>query len=191
MLAAFFGREPDASVNPDEAVALGAALFAAKKAMHETPDRVPAPVVEKVGGLQITDVTSHSIGIEASVPGGNQRINSILIQRNSPIPADVSKEFVTTMQGQTGIRVNIYQGEFPDPTLCNPVGEFVLTGLPPNRAPGRKVRVSIVCNASGVISVTALDIETGQQTSTEVSYKNQATQKRSGKERWKSEKPIV
>lgn len=190
-LASFFGKDPDASVNPDEAVALGAALFAAKKAIKETPLEVPAPVVEKVGGLQITDVTSHSIGIEAIVPGSNQRINSILIQRNSPIPAEVSKEFVTTMQGQTGIRVNIYQGEFPDPAMCNPVGEFVLTGLPPNRAPGRKIRVSISCNASGVINVAALDIETGQQTATEVSYKNDATKKRSAKDRWKSEKPIV
>jgi molecular chaperone DnaK (HSP70) len=148
-------------------------------------------VIEKVGGLQITDITSHSIGIEAFVPGSNQRINSILIQRNSPIPAEVAKEFVTTMQGQTGIRVNIYQGEFPDPALCNPVGEFVLTGLPANRAPGRKIRVSISCNASGVINVSALDIETGQQTTTEVSYKNEATKKRSAKDRWKSDKPIV
>lgn len=191
MLADFFGKEPDSSVNPDEAVALGAALVAAQKVMTITPEEVPEPVVEKVGGLQVSDVTSHSIGVEAFVPGSNQRINSILIPRNSPIPTEVSKEFVTTMHGQTGIKVNIYQGEFPDPALCNPVGEFVLTGLPANRPPGRKVRVTVACNGSGVISVTALDIESGHQTTTEVSYKNESTKKRSAKDRWKSDKPIV
>lgn len=190
-LTQFFGKEPDASVNPDEAVALGAALVAAQKAINVTPEDISQPIMEKVGGLQITDVTSHSIGIEAFVPGSNQRINSILIGRNNPIPSEVSKEFVTTMHGQTGIKVNIYQGEFTDPALCNPVGEFILTGLPPNRPPGRKVRVTIACDASGIINVTALDIESGQQITTEVSYKNESTKKRGAKDRWKSEKPIV
>jgi molecular chaperone DnaK len=191
MLTVFFVKEPDATINPDEAVALGAALVAAQKALTIVPEGVSAPVAEKVGGLQITDVTSHSIGIEAFIPSSGQRINSILIPRNSPIPAETSKEFVTTINGQTAIKVTIYQGEFPDPTLCNPVGEFLLAGLPPNRPAGRKVRVTISCNASGVINVTALDIETGKQTTTDVSYKNEATQKRSAKNRWKTEKPIV
>lgn len=190
-LAVFFDKEPDISVNPDEAVALGAALVAAQKVINITPEDIPQPIMEKVGGLQITDVTSHSIGIEAFVPSSNQRINSILIPRNNPIPSEVSKEFVTTMHGQTGIKVNIYQGEFTDPALCNPVGEFILTGLPPNRPPGRKVRVTISCNASGIINVTALDIESGKQITTEVSYKNESTKKRSAKDKWKSEKPIV
>jgi molecular chaperone DnaK len=190
ILTDFFGKEPDSSVNPDEAVALGAALIAAQKLMNIKPEDVPAPVAEKIGGIQITDVTSHSVGIEAFVPGSNQRINSILIPRNSPIPAESSREFVTTMQGQTGIKVVIYQGEFPDPALCNPVGEFILTGLPANRPPGCKVRVSIACDSSGVINVTALDIESGQKTATEVSYKNEATKKRSAKDRWK-DKPIM
>ena len=191
VLTSFFGKEPDTSINPDEAVVLGAALIAAQKILEIAPENVPEPVAKKVGGLQITDVTSHSIGIEAFVPGANQRINSILIQRNSPIPTEVSKEFVTTMQGQTGIKVNIYQGEFTDPSLCNPVGEFVLTGLPSDRPPGRKVRVTISCNESGVVNVTALDIESGQKTVTEVSYKNETTLKSGAKDRWKSDKPIV
>lgn len=190
ILTEFFGREPDSSVNPDEAVALGAALIAAQKVMEIKPEDVPQSVAEKIGGIQITDVTSHSIGIEASVPGSNQKINSILIPRNSPVPADISREYVTTMPGQTGIKVIIYQGEFPDPALCNPVGEFVLTGLTPNRPPGCKVRVTVSCNSSGVINVTALDIESGKQTTTEVSYKNESTKKRSAKDRWK-DKPIM
>lgn len=190
ILAEFFGKEPDSSVNPDEAVALGAALIAAQRLMNIKPEDIPAPVAEKIGGIQITDVTSHSIGIEAIVPGSNQKINSILIPHNSPIPAESSREFVTTIQGQTGIKILIYQGEFTDPALCNPVGEFILTGLPLNRPPGCKVRVTISCNSSGVINVTALDIESGKQTTTEVSYKNESTKKRSAKDRWK-DRPIM
>lgn len=190
ILKEFFGKDPDSSVNPDEAVALGAALIAAQKLMNIKPEDISSSVAEKIGGIQITDVTSHSVGIEAFVPGSNQRINAILIPRNSPIPAESSREFTTTMQGQTGIKVVIYQGEFPDPALCNPVGEFILTGLPVNRPPGCKVRVTISCNTSGVINVNALDIESGRQTTTEVTYKNESTKKRSAKDRWK-EKPIM
>mgnify|MGYP001032093549 CR=1 FL=1 len=191
-LAQFFGKEPDSSVNPDEAVALGAALMAAKKAVEVIPEEVLPPVAEKVGGLQITDVTSHSLGIEAFVPGTNQRINSIIIPRNSPIPTEVSREFVTTLPGQTAIKMTIYQGEFQDPSLCNPIGDFTLSGLPGDRPPGRKVRVTIAYGANGVINVTALDVETGRETTTTVSYKvGQSQEQVSARRRWLDNTPVV
>jgi molecular chaperone DnaK len=192
-LTEFFRKEPDASaVNPDEAVALGAALMAAKKIVDLSPGDVPQPVTEKVGGLQITDVTSHSLGIEATIPNTQQRINSILIPRNSPIPIEVSKEFLTTIAGQTAIQVNIYQGEFREPELCNPIGQFTLGRLPANRPAGCKVRVTVSCDTNGVVNVTALDIETGKQTTTEVSYKiGQSSEQMSAKKRWLGTKPII
>lgn len=190
-LTTLFGRPPDFSINPDEAVALGAALLAAKRLADLKPEEVEQPVIEKVGGLQITDVTSHSFGIEAQVPGSQQRINAILIPRNSPIPTEVSKEFVTTILGQTAIRVTIYQGEFQDPALCNPVGDFTLSNLPEGRPPGRKVRVTISCGANGVVNVTAIDIETGKQTTTDVSYKiGKSEQEVSAKQRWLVSKSV-
>ena len=192
MLQGLFGKAPDHSVNPDEAVSLGAALMAAKKVVDVAADKVAPPIVEKVGGLQITDVTSHSLGLEAFVPGTQQRINSILIPRNSPIPVEESKEFVTTIPGQTGIKVTIYQGEFQEPELCNPVGEFVMTGLPPNRPAGRKVRVTVACGTNGIVNVTAVDIETGKQTTTQVSYKvGQSQTQVSAKKRWLQSTPIL
>jgi len=185
LLSDFFGKEPDNSNNPDETVAMGAALMAAKKMLDVKPEEVAPPVQEKIGGLQITDVTSHSLGIEAYIPGTQQKINSILIPRNSPLPTDVSKEFVTTIPGQTAVRVTIYQGEFQDAALCNPVGEFTLTGLPPNRPPGCKVRVTISCGTDGVVEVSAIDIQTGQKTQTQVSYQVGPTvQQVSAKRRW-------
>jgi len=192
LLRQFFGRDPDVSVNPDEAVALGAGLMAARKALEIAPEEVAAPVAEKIGGLQITDVTSHSVGIEAVVPGTQQRVNSILIPRNSPIPVEVAKEFLTTDPGQRAIKVTIYQGESPVPDLCNPIGEFVLAGLPPGRPAGCKVRVTVACTTDGVISVTALDIETGKQTTTQVSYRvGPSAEQVSAKQRWLRANPVV
>ncbi len=192
-LERYFGKAPDASVNPDEAVALGAALMAARKMVDAAPLEAPPKVIEKVGGLEVTDVSAHSLGIEAFVPGTSQRLNSILIPRNSPIPTEVSREFVTALPGQTAIKVTIYQGEFPDPNLCNPIGEFTLTGLPANRSAGQKVRVTVSCGTSGVVNVTALDIATGHQTATEVSYRGDkgGEAKKSARDRWKTAKPIV
>jgi molecular chaperone DnaK len=185
ILRTFFEKEPDASVNPDEAVALGAALIAAKKIVDVAPNTVAAPIVEKVGELEITEVTSHSLGIEAVVPGTQQRINTIIIPRQRPIPTEESKEFITTTPGATSIAVKIYQGEFQDPALCNLIGEFRLSGLPPNRPAGKKVRVTVSYAPNGVIHVTALDIETGQETTTQVSYKiGPSTEEKSAKQMW-------
>jgi molecular chaperone DnaK len=192
MLTQYFGFPPDNSVNPDEAVSLGAALMAAKKVLDVKPEDVPPPVAQKVGGLQITDVTSHSLGIEAYVPGTEKRINSILIPRNSPIPVEVSKEFITTAPGQTAIKVTIYQGESQDPALCNPIGDFFLSGLPLNRPPGCKVRVTVSCSGAGVVNVTAVDIETGKETSTQVSYKvGQSKNEISAKRLWIEQQSVI
>jgi molecular chaperone DnaK len=191
ILGEFFGKQPDASVNPDEAVALGAAIKAAHKAIELGLAEAPASIVGKIDGLQITDVTSHSIGIEAFVPGTTQPINSILIPRNTPIPTEVSKEFVTTMPGQTAVQVTVYQGEFQDPKLCNSIGKFTLSGLPPNRPAGRKVRVTVGCGENGVVRVSAVDIETGCTTETRVGYKCDSSAARtSARDHWKR-KPIM
>ena len=169
-LKAFFGRDVDTSVNPDEAVAIGASIVAAREKLDEEPTNTPQAVVDKFGGLQVRDVTSHSLGIEASVPGTSRKINSILIARNTPLPGEVSREFITDTPGQTGFLVKVYQGEFQDPTLCTSIGEFSLTGLPPGRPAGHKVRVTLSCGVDGVINVTAVDIASGVQAKREVQY---------------------
>ena len=170
LITTIFDKEPDTSINPDEAVSLGASIVAALEVLQVNKDDVQPEIIEKIGSLQITDVISHSIGIEAAIPGTDQKVNSILIKKNTPIPFDVSKEFVTQISGQTGIKITIYQGEFQNPSLCNPIGDFVLTGLPPDRPPGKKVRVTITCTKNGVIEIVARDIETGIETQTKVDY---------------------
>ena len=185
LLTEFFNKEPDCSINPDEAVAMGAALMAAKKVLDINPEDFTQSIQEKIGGLQITDVTSHSLGIEAFVPGTNKKINSILIPRNSPIPTEVSKEYITIIPGQTAIKITLYQGESDDPEYCNPIGDFVLTGLPLNRAPGCKVRITVTCGENGVVEVTAVDIESGIKMQRQVTYKvGESSEKVSAKKKW-------
>lgn len=176
---------PDVSVNPDEAVSHGAAIVASKEMLHQMPSKTMPVVKDKIGSLQIVDVVSHSIGIEASVPGSNQMINSILIKKNSPIPTEVSKEFVTQAHNQTGIQIKVFQGEFQNPSLCNPIGNFVMTGLPPGRPPGKKVRVTVSCTTNGVIEIFARDIESGIEMQTTIEYTiGQSKQELSAKKLW-------
>jgi molecular chaperone DnaK len=195
-LARFFGTSPDTSVNPDEAVALGAAIMAARTMIEAPPPPTASPAessvppaspaaAEVVDGLHVTDVTAHSFGIEACVPGTEQRVHSIIIRRNTPLPAEESREFATVLPNQTAIQVLIYQGEFQELAKCNPIGEFILSGLPPNRPAGRKVRVTFSCDTSGVIHVTALDIETGTATATSVGYQvGQSSEQVSARKCW-------
>lgn len=186
----FFNKEPDTSIDPDKAVSIGAAVMAAKKILEISPNTHSKATSEKYGELKITDVISHSIGIEA-VAMNNQKINSILIRRNSPLPIEVSKEFITTLAGQTAIKVKVYQGEFQDPSLCNPIGDFILSGLPENRPEGKKVRVSVSCTANGVVDVSAKDIETGIETETQINYFSGETKKQvSAKKMWLNSQQI-
>lgn len=170
VIETLLGRKPDFTVNPDEAVSLGAAIVASQELAKRAPADVKPSVQEKIGSLQITDVVSHSIGIEANVPGSNQKINAILIKKNSPIPSEISKEFVTQIHGQTAIQIKVYQGEFQNPTLCNPIGDFIMSGLPGGRPPGKKVRVTLSCTTNGVIELFARDIESGVEMQTRVDY---------------------
>jgi molecular chaperone DnaK len=164
-----FGKDPDYSINPDEAVALGAAVFAAKKLSETEPESVVPAVIDRVGGLTITDVTSHSLGIEASRPGTVEMFHSILIRRNSPLPASQSRVFETNMSGQTAIKLAVYQGEFEDLRRCRAIGVFTLSGLPP-RPPGQKIRITMTCNSDGIVSINAVDIATGIEATSTVDY---------------------
>lgn len=195
-LHAYFGRPPDTSVNPDEAVALGAAVFALKKAQETKLEELPPLIEEQVTGgplaIDIHDVTSHSLGIEAHYPNSNQSFLSILIPRNTPLPVERSRDFVTVNPNDTAIKITIYQGESENLSAARPVGEFLLTGLPPNRPAGRHVRVTVSCDSNGIVNVSALDIESGKKTTTQVSYKTGETrQSVSAMQRWLEGKSIT
>jgi Fe-S protein assembly chaperone HscA len=149
-LAELFGREPQASVDPDLAVALGAA--------------VQADILS--GGskaLLLLDVIPLSLGIETM--GG---AFAKLILRNSTIPCSAAEEFSTQVENQTGVDLNIFQGERELVKDCRKLGAFKLRGIPPMPAGLPRVRVTFMVDADGVLTVTAVEQRSGQTASIEV-----------------------
>jgi Molecular chaperone len=145
-----FKRTPHIELNPDEVVALGAAIQADILA----------------GGrrdLLLLDVTPLSLGIETM--GG---VVAKIINRNSTIPASASEMFTTWVDEQTGIDVHVLQGEREMADDCRSLAKFTLKGIPPQPAGLPRIEVKFLIDANGILTVSAKDVRTGQQQSIEV-----------------------
>ncbi len=147
MVAEFFGREPCKGVHPDEAVAMGAAIQG-------------AALVDGLSDILLMDVTPHSLGI--MIVGGHFHR---LIARNTTVPTYKSHVFTTVRDDQTAVRILVYQGESDRAGENESLGEFVLSGLRKARRSEVEVEVTFEISADGIVSVSAKDLETGQQQS--------------------------
>ncbi|MEO6537343.1 MAG: Hsp70 family protein, partial [Ferruginibacter sp.] len=146
----FFGRAVNDSVNPDEVVALGAAIQADILAGNNKD-------------YLLLDITPLSLGIETS--GG---LMDVLIPRNAKIPAKASRQYTTQVDGQPGMRISVYQGERDMVDDNRKLAEFNLTGIPGMPAGMPKVEVSFLINADGILTVTAKELRSGIEQSIEV-----------------------
>jgi molecular chaperone DnaK len=164
MLADLSGQEPHGEVNPDEAVARGAALYAShllaksQPAAPQPTGRLPptAAASPKPGPqLQVTNVSAHSLGIEGYNVKQDRRGNTILIPRNSPLPVSVTRKFITRKIGQKSIVVQVLEGESSRPDECTRVGRMVIRNLPPGLAAGTPVKVTYEYGSNGRLSVKA------------------------------------
>jgi molecular chaperone DnaK len=140
-----FGKEPHKGVNPDEVVAVGAAVQA-------------AVLAGEVKDLLLLDVTPLSLGIETL--GG---VMTVLIPRNTTIPTRKSEVFTTAADNQTSVEVHVLQGERPMARDNRTLGRFHLVGIPPAPRGVPQIEVTFDIDANGILNVSARDLATGKQ----------------------------
>ena len=140
-----FGKDPNKSVNPDEVVAIGAAVQAGVLAGEKTD-------------ILLLDVTPLSLGIETL--GG---VFTKLIERNTTIPTRKSEIFSTASDNQTSVEVHVLQGERPMATDNRTLGKFHLVGIPPAPRGMPQVEVTFDIDANGIVNVSAKDMGTGRE----------------------------
>ncbi|MCA9262365.1 MAG: Hsp70 family protein [Planctomycetales bacterium] len=148
--------EPDNSMNPDEAVARGAAIFATERLRTKgvtTPDLC----------LNVVDVNSHSLGVAGINQMTGRRENTILIPKNQPLPAHVSQQFVTKHDNQQSIVIKVLEGESSDPAACIVVGKAVLRNLPPGLRKGHPIEVAYEYATDGRLTVRGRVVHTNHQ----------------------------
>ncbi len=149
-VSGFFGRALYDDLNPDEVVALGAAVQADILAGNNT-------------AMLLLDVTPLSLGIETM--GG---LMDVLIPRNSKIPNKASRQYTTQKDGQSGMRISVFQGERDLVQDNRKLAEFNLTGIPGMPAGLPKIEVTFLIDADGILKVSAVELRSGVQQSIDV-----------------------
>ncbi len=152
----FFGKEPNKSINPEEVVAIGAAIEAeivkgGKGAEGE------------IKSVLLLDVLPLSLGIETL--GG---VNTVMIQKNTTIPTSKTQVFSTAADNQPAVEVNVLQGERPMVSDNRSLGKFVLDGIPPAPRGIPQVEVAFDVDANGIVTVTAKDKATNKAQSIKI-----------------------
>lgn len=145
----YFGKEPSKGVNPDEVVAVGAAIQGAILNKEEG-----------VGDIVLLDVTPLTLGIETM--GG---VMTKLIDANSTIPCKKSEVFSTAADNQTEVTIHVLQGERPMAAQNKSIGQFSLTGIAPARRGVPQIEVTFDIDANGILNVSAKDKATGKEQS--------------------------
>ena len=142
-VAEFFGRQPHDQINPDEVVALGAAIQADILAGNRSD-------------ILLLDVTPLSLGIETM--GG---LMDVIIPRNAKVPTKAGRQYTTSIDGQVNMKISVFQGERDLVTENRKLAEFDLKGIPAMPAGLPKVDINFILNADGILTVQAIELRSG------------------------------
>jgi molecular chaperone DnaK len=152
----YFQRDPMTGIDPDEVVALGAAIQAGALLNREAAEHGQASY--------LLDVTPLSLRV-ATVGGFTEKI----IEKNTPIPIEKSKTFTTSRDGQDRVKIRVYQGEASRAESCELLGDFEFTGFRIGYRGDVQIQVTFEIDSNGIVNVSATDLDTGQKTSTTIS----------------------
>jgi len=155
----FLGKEPHKGINPDECVAIGAAIQA-------------GVLAGEVKDVLLLDVTPLSLGIETL--GG---VFTKLIERNTTIPTSKSQIFSTATDNQTSVEIHVLQGERPMAADNKTLGRFNLTGIPPAPRGVPQIEVKFDIDVNGIVNVSAKDLGTGKEQSITITASNKLDEK--------------
>ena len=142
------GQQPDATVNAEEAVARGAAIYAHQlQAMADATGQIPR--------FRVTNMTTHSLGIEGVDQKTGKKVNTVLIPRGAPLPATATRKFVTKANAQKSITIVVLEGDSSDPEQCTKIGRATLRDLPSELSEEWPVDVTYHYSAAGRLKVDA------------------------------------
>ncbi len=150
-VSAYFGKDPRRTVNPDEVVALGAAVQA-------------GVISGEIKGLVLLDVTSLSLGVET-----HEGQTAVVIARNTTIPTEAMRTFTTATDGQTSVEVHVVQGEADKARANDSLGRFDLDGIKAAPAGSPQIDVTFAIDLNGMVKVSARDRATGRSQTVSVS----------------------
>jgi molecular chaperone DnaK len=158
LVAEYFGKAPRHGVNPDEAIALGAAIQAGLK----------AGAISAQGGIMITDVCPFTLGVEVMAQAGSQKLGGMfspIIPRNSTVPVSKTEVYATTADGQRQVDIKVFQGEARLVKNNVYLDQYSVDGVPPGPAGREKVAVTFTYDINGILKVTTKIVSTGKEAS--------------------------
>jgi molecular chaperone DnaK len=161
MLGELSGKDPDHSLAVSEVVARGAALHAGIVAARsgKPQENLSDAARDELADVIEVNVTAHSLGVEVRHQG--QRINDVLIPKNTQLPASDARVYRTVAPNQRRVRVKVLQGEAHQAEACIPIGECWIDDLPPDLPANSPVQVRCGCASNGLVEVLAMDMTSG------------------------------
>ena len=180
-IEAFLGIKPEPAVNPDYAVAEGAAIQAG----------IIQGVIAPEDSLVMTDVNPYTLGV-LTLSGFFEEVIEVIIPRNVTIPVTRKKRFSTVFPGQTQVDVQVYQGESRIPENCHSLGNFHLGGIPDNTEDTEDIDIEFSYDLNGMLQVTATVVSTGKNAGISIDVTQAGSKKKrkggrsASSEAWKS-----